>query len=185
MFKSKTMSTKSYPNPTKQIKIKYPIEKIKEVIRFIPKATTTVKLTVDNNAVNYFQYSVMPNYMFNLGMLLDVNLSEESESETSITLESKRKVGAIDSEWEYEETSKLITDFINLLGKGLEGKLSVAVVHKQKSGAGLALLIAFGIIGIIVAVFAIIIYSKSDDQVTVNSSDTIKVDSIISDSIHK
>lgn len=115
----------SYPvkNPIKEVITNYPLSKVVDVIKELPKFASSATLTHENPTMNYFQYTAKGKGLFSAGMLIDITLHPVSQEQTKIVVEGRRLIGWIDNTVELSETENYLTGTLSMMGKGLRGEL--------------------------------------------------------------
>jgi hypothetical protein len=109
------------PNPKKEVRIKFPIDKVKEVIKSLPEYAKTTTLAVSNDTMNYYQFTAKGEGFFSLGLILEVSVFEITSEITEIRFEGRRAIGWIDNTSEITATYNYINGCISLTGKVLTG----------------------------------------------------------------
>ena len=132
------MALFALPNPTKEVTVKFPIEKVKVSIKEVITAFKDYKLLEEDNITNRFRILVMQTdglsmITLDMGQHLDITLNEISETTTKINFEVSRVIGVIDKQFEASRATKSINTFITLFSKSLEGKLKELVEQKRET----------------------------------------------------
>lgn len=105
------------PNPQKSILIESDSQSIKKVIPLISLLNPKYKSTESDDILK--QYTFEATEFLSLGVYIDINLSDESENKTKVSIEVKRKVGAFDKAHEVQYGNEHIDKIFKLISKGL------------------------------------------------------------------
>lgn len=106
------------PNPKKNITVDFNIDFVKSRLIFIPNSKDSkYSLTSKNEILNHFVFEATE--FLSLGVYIDITLSKLSDTQTSIEIEVRRKVGAFDQSHEVTKANDHIAKILELLSKCL------------------------------------------------------------------
>jgi len=108
------------PNPTRKVTVNFSIDKVKQAIKDYPlfKQKKTYRMFETHETMNFFILETLE--FLSLGVYIDVNLNEVSETKTEIAVEVRRKLGAFDEWYEVQYAGDHINNLITGLGQLLE-----------------------------------------------------------------
>lgn len=141
------------PNPTKSITIDFPIQNVKQAIMGVPKALKFTHFRESNEMFNTYTFSRTE--FLSMGALINVNLTEVSESKTQVNIEIARQIGAFDNWVEVSKANEHIQGFINALAHVIKNGVSEmpgqsdgsAVTFIKLIGYAIGALVVLGLIG--------------------------------------
>lgn len=99
------------PNPTKKVVIDFSIDQVKTGIKKISQVYKKYKLEKENPMFN--QYTFEASEFLSLGVYIDFNLTQISETRTEINIEVRRKLGAFDTWVEVQNANEHLQKLID------------------------------------------------------------------------
>jgi hypothetical protein len=99
------------PNPTKKVVIDFSIDQVKTGIKKISQVYKKYKLEKENPMFN--QYTFEASEFLSLGVYIDINLTQISETRTEINIEVRRKLGAFDTWVEVQNANEHLQKLID------------------------------------------------------------------------
>lgn len=142
-------------NPTKKIIVDFPISQVCVIFNKI-SAVSNRKFTPQKFDNTLKLYTFGSTEFLSIGVWIDINLTEVSETKTEIFIEVRRKVGAFDQTYEITHANQHIQDMftnISFLLKNQNWEPKVVLINQQKNSNGTAfiLLAVIIVVGIIIA----------------------------------
>lgn len=131
------MPLHSIPNPTREITIKLPGERIRIAILEVVQSFPNEYLLVENDPIlNTFRVKVteqdsISKLFMDMGQQLDISLHENGETDTRVSITISRIVGTIDKPFEANRATDTINTFLTLISQSLQGKLQ-ELIEKGK-----------------------------------------------------
>ena len=98
-------------NPTKKVVIDFSIDQVKTGIKKISQVYKKYKLEKENPMFN--QYTFEASEFLSLGVYIDFNLTQISETRTEINIEVRRKLGAFDTWVEVQNANEHLQKLID------------------------------------------------------------------------
>jgi len=98
-------------NPTKKVVIDFSIDQVKTGIKKISQVYKKYKLEKENPMFN--QYTFEASEFLSLGVYIDINLTQISETRTEINIEVRRKLGAFDTWVEVQNANEHLQKLID------------------------------------------------------------------------
>jgi len=111
------MSSIAISNPQKEVQVNSSIETVRKGIKNIPTVAKGAKLIIENDFMGFYQFEIVGNSIFSVGVFLELSIHRVSETMCEIKFECRRKIGWIDDGMEASECYKTITDCIRILTK--------------------------------------------------------------------
>jgi hypothetical protein len=99
------------PNPTKKVVIDFSIDQVKDGIKKISQVYKKYKLEKENPMFN--QYTFEASEFLSLGVYIDINLTQMSDTRTEINIEVRRKLGAFDTWVEVQNANEHLQKLID------------------------------------------------------------------------
>ncbi len=150
------------PNPTKEVTVKFPIDKVRTSINEVITSLNIYRLLEEDEITNRFRIFIKSEGIslitMDMGQHLDITLNEISPDSTKLSFEISRAVGVIDQLHEANRAAESLNSFITYFSKSLQGKLSEFAEQnevRQKASANSLTVFLWGVI-IITLLFIII-----------------------------
>ena len=105
------------PNPKKNLTIDFPLERVKIGVERLSHISNKYKFTKSNPVFN--QYTFEATEFLSLGVYIDINLSNVSESKTEIIIEIRRQVGTFNQSHEVTKANQHLQSIIDLISQGI------------------------------------------------------------------
>jgi len=132
------MALFALPNLTKEITVKFPVDKVKASIKEVITTFTEYTLLEEDGITNRFRILVkqtdgVSKLSLDMGEHLDIVFNETNETTTKINLEVSRVIGVIDKQFEATRAINSLNTFLTLFSKSLEGKLKEVVQQRAEA----------------------------------------------------
>jgi len=118
------------PNPTRKVTLSYPIDQVKQAVKDIPLKHTRYLQQEGNDAIGMYTFSALE--FLSLGVFVDINLSEVSETKTELALEIRRAIGSFDEQYEVSKAGRHINRILTAVGDFLENPELGAQLKREK-----------------------------------------------------
>jgi hypothetical protein len=117
------------PNPNKTITVNVPIEKVEEIVEYLPTHILKEHLGLGGyyfkskeKIFNDVVFEIMGGELMSLGVIISITLSKITENSTQIDIEIRRAHGAFDRAIEVQKASEHMQNILKGLSFGVDSK---------------------------------------------------------------
>ena len=109
------MAVLAIPNPKKETKVDFPIERVKTSVLNISLISEKYKFSSSNEIFNQYTYEALE--FLSLGVFIDINLNKLGEDKTEIIVEVRRKIGTFNQSHEVTNANNHLTKIYECIAK--------------------------------------------------------------------